>query len=269
MIESMMTRHSVRSFSNESLRQKRERIDQICRESIKGPLGHSIELLQVSPQELEKQGIGQLATFGVISGAANYLFSIIPDTRAGLVNYGYALEKTSIILWKEGIGSCWLGGMFKKQKLEALYLMKGQRAIPAVLAIGFPHDEKSLVERIMKLATRPVNRKPLSEIVFDRVFHQPLQIKPSSKWETVFTCVQRAPSARNGQPWRIVKEYNQYHFYLRTREETELNQIDMGIAICHFDLARLELGIEGSWHVRRPLEDPEHRYFITFVREKE
>lgn len=269
MIEAMMTRHSVRSFSNESLQKKHDLINQICRESIKGPLGHSIELLQVSPQELKKRGIGQLANFGVISGSANYLFGIIPDTRAGLVNYGYALEKASIALWKEGIGSCWLGGMFKKQKLEALYLMKGQRVIPAVLAIGIPHEEKSLVERIVKIATRPADRKPLTELIFDRDFLQPLIIKQGSKWEAVFACVQRAPSARNAQPWRIVKEYNQYHFYLKTKDETEMNRIGMGIAICHFDLARLELGIEGSWHVRRPLEDPEHRYFITFVREKE
>lgn len=269
MIQAMMTRQSNRSFTRDSLFRYRELIDQVLREARMGPLGHPIDLLRVTPLELKDKGIPKLAAFGVISGTAEYLFGIIPDTRAGHVNYGYALEKAALILWKEGIGSCWLGGTFKKQKLESLYLMKGNRAIPAVLAIGIPHEEKSVTERVMKFATRPVNRKPLSEIIFDQGFEQPLAIVPGSKWETIFTCVQRAPSARNSQPWRIVREYNQYHFYLKTREETTLNRINMGIAICHFDLARKELGVEGSWRVIRPLEDPAHRYFISFVRERE
>ncbi len=269
MIEAMMTRHSVRSFSNESLYQKRELIDQIRQESIKGPLGHPIELLRVSPLDLKKQGIGNLATFGVITGSADYLFGIISDSRAGHVNYGYSLEKVAITLCKNGIGTCWLGGTFKKLRLESLYLMKGKRSIPAVLAIGLPTASESVIGKVVKLATRPADHKPLSELVFDRDFQHSLVLKPGSRWETIFTCVQRAPSARNAKPWRILKEYNQYHFYLETREETDLNRIDMGIAICHFDLARMELGIEGRWRVRHSLEDPEHRYFITFVREKE
>lgn len=269
MIQAMMTRQSNRSFTRDSLMRHRDRIDQVLRDSRMGPLGHPIDLLRVTPLELKAKGIGQLATFGVISGTAEYLFGIIPDTRAGHVNYGYALEKAALNLWKEGIGSCWLGGTFKKQKLEALYLMKGNRTIPAVLAIGIPKEEKSVMERMVKLATQPINRKPLSEFVFDQGFEQSLVLKPGSKWETIFTCVQRAPSARNSQPWRVVREYNQYHFYLQAREETTLNRINMGIAICHFDLARMELGVEGSWRVIRPLEDPAHRYFISFVREKE
>jgi nitroreductase len=269
MIQAMLTRQSSRSFTRDSLKQKWEMIDQILHDSKMGPLGHPIDLLRVSPLELKKQGIGQLASFGVISGTAEYLFGIIPNTRAGLVNYGYAMEKVAISLWKEGIGSCWLGGSFKKNKLEALYLMKETRSIPAVLAIGIPHKDQSMMERVVKLKTRPVNRKPLSDLFFDRGFHQALEIKPNSKWETIFTCVQRAPSARNAQPWRIIREHNAYHFYLKTREETALNRIDMGIAICHFDLARIELEVEGNWRVIRPLENPNYKYFISFVKEKE
>lgn len=269
MIQAMLTKHSNRSFTRDSLKPKWEMIDQSLRDSKVGPLGHPIDLLRISPSELKKHRICQLASFGVISGTAEYLFGIIPNTRAGLVNYGYAMEKVAIALWKGNVGSCWLGGSFKKHKLEALYLMKETRTIPAVLAIGVPKKEQSMVERVVKLTTRPVNRKPLSDLVFDRGFQQALTIKPGSKWETVFTCVQRAPSARNAQPWRIVREYNSYHFYLQAREETALNRIDMGIAICHFDLARIELGIEGRWRVVRPLENPKHKYFISFVREKE
>jgi nitroreductase len=269
MIQTMMTRQSNRSFTNASLAERREVIDQILRDSKMGPLGHPINLLRLSPEDLKKEGIGSLASFGIIKGTADYLFAIVPTTRAGQVNYGYAMEKAALALWKEGIGSCWLGGTFKRQKLESLYMMKATRSIPAILAIGMPEEEPSLVERVVKLTTRPINRKPLSDLVFDRDFHQSLVIKPDSKWEAIFTCVQRAPSARNAQPWRIVREYNTYHFYLRTREETTLNRIDMGVAICHFDLARMELGVEGSWRVIRPVEDPDHKYFISFVKEKE
>jgi len=269
MIQTMLTRQSSRLFTRDSLKQKWEMIDQVLRDSKMGPLGHPIDLIRLSPLELKKQGIGQLATFGVISGTAESLFGIIPNTRAGLVNYGYAMEKAAIVLRREGIGSCWLGGTFKKRKLEALYLMKETRCIPAVLAIGIPHKDQSMVERIVKLTTCSVKRKPLSDLIFDKGFQRSLPIKPGTKWETIFTCVQRAPSARNTQPCRIVREQNAYHFYLKTRAETALNRIDMGIVICHFDLARMELGIEGKWRVIRPVENPNYKYFISFVKEKE
>ena len=47
----------------------------------------------------------------------------------------------------------------------------------------------------------------------------------------------------------------------------ELNTIDIGIAVCHFDLSAKELGIQGEWKI----VDPHHitpknlKYVISWI----
>jgi hypothetical protein len=54
--------------------------------------------------------------------------------------------------------------------------------------------------------------------------------------------------------WRVVKTSNSYDFYLERNKiaksnhaEDNLHEIDMGIAMCHFELAARELGLKGSF----------------------
>ena len=58
--------------------------------------------------------------------------------------------------------------------------------------------------------------------------------------------VRLAPSAVNKQPWRAVAYDNAVHFYLKRskgfnhNEKLDMQMIDMGIALCHFDLTAKE-----------------------------
>jgi hypothetical protein len=74
-----------------------------------------------------------------------------------------------------------------------------------------------------------------------------------------------APSAHNYQPWRVVLQDSSYHFYLkRTRgygpgnltfillDVVDLQRMEIGIAMCHFELAARELGLAGKWHAGDP-----------------
>jgi len=75
--------------------------------------------------------------------------------------------------------------------------------------------------------------------------------------------VRLAPSATNFQPWRIIKasEPDMFHFYLRRAPglkqlfsmKSDLQRIDIGIAMCHFELAADEEGLRGKWTVNNPL----------------
>ena len=79
--------------------------------------------------------------------------------------------------------------------------------------------------------------------------------------------VRWAPSAANMQPWRIVKDKNQYHFYLEhTRSYTstvewDVQKIDLGIALCHF------LSVcEGNFLIDEPeIEKGEYTEYIATV----
>jgi hypothetical protein len=66
------------------------------------------------------------------------------------------------------------------------------------------------------------------------------------------------PSASNKQPWRIFRdrEKNRFHVFLQRTPgyvgnfgDISLQNVDMGIAMCHFELSARELGLEGHWQV--------------------
>jgi len=70
--------------------------------------------------------------------------------------------------------------------------------------------------------------------------------------------VRRAPSASNRQPWRIVRDGNNFHFYICRNKgygklfNYDIQKLDVGIAMCHFDLTALESGIQGKWTEMNP-----------------
>jgi nitroreductase len=92
--------------------------------------------------------------------------------------------------------------------------------------------------------------------------------------------VRWSPSASNKQPWRIVRVGDDWHFYLqRTRgygkgsllfaalRLADLQRVDMGIAMCHFELAARELGLAGRWVIDQPrieLQGPQTEYTATW-----
>src|SRR5512137_726052 len=78
------------------------------------------------------------------------------------------------------------------------------------------------------------------------------------------------PSASNKQPWRIVREGDRWHFYLQRTPRyaavgigkliriADIQRIDLGIAMCHFELTAAELGLAGQWQIGDPgLEMPD------------
>jgi hypothetical protein len=65
-----------------------------------------------------------------------------------------------------------------------------------------------------------------------------------------------SPSASNLQLWRIIKEKDKdifYFFIQRSRYsksslgKLDLQFVDMGIALCHFDISNSELNQSGKW----------------------
>ena len=92
--------------------------------------------------------------------------------------------------------------------------------------------------------------------------------------------VRKAPSASNKQPWRIIKDQNTWHFYLmrtpgyldnrylKIMKIEDLQRVDMGIAMCHFELTTRELGLPGDWTILKSRVDqpgPVGEYLVSWV----
>ena len=84
----------------------------------------------------------------------------------------------------------------------------------------------------------------------------PLSPEAAGRYREALECVRLAPSASNGQPWRVVADAAKasFHFGLvrkklidRSISTVSLQEVDLGIALSHFDLACRELGLLGSF----------------------
>jgi len=105
---------------------------------------------------------------------------------------------------------------------------------------------------------------------FDGSFSRPLSAIAAGKFAQVLDMVRLAPSASNRQPWRIVRDGNAFHFFLQRTpnysgftKSADLQRVDMGIAMCHFELAARESDYTGKWIDSEPnLDLPELTEYI-------
>jgi hypothetical protein len=127
--------------------------------------------------------------------------------------------------------------------------------------VGYEGGSKSLFARFAGRTTG--NRKPWGELFFNGDFGTALS--DNDEFVEVLEAVRRAPSAINVQPWRILKDVDGvFHFY--SAGKTDMNRIDMGIALCHFEIASKEKGFTGTYQVREKGSEGEFKYLVSWVR---
>jgi hypothetical protein len=133
--------------------------------------------------------------------------------------------------------------------------------------------------RIRKSANSD-QRLPWEELFFDISSENPLSRQNAGAYDEPLEMVRLGPSASNKQPWRIIKDGKFWHFYLSrtpgygdnpylTRLKiADLQRVDMGIAMSHFELTAKEKGLNGSWEITDPKIIPpigEMEYLVSWV----
>ena len=194
-----------------------------------------------------------------------------------LEELGYEMESLVLYATSMGLGTCWLGGTFKKgQFAKAMEVGEGE-VLPIVLPIGYAKEKKSFIDKTMRYISKCDKRKQWNEIFYFRDFSCPLtQHSTLDGFKDMFENVRLAPSAVNKQPWRIVKGGNEFYFYInedkdeKKEEACDIKRIDIGIAMCHFELTCKENGIRGGFKVNNPnIRDMpnNYKYIATWVKE--
>jgi len=122
---------------------------------------------------------------------------------------------------------------------------------------------------LLRRVTKAESRLPWETLFFDQKFGAPLLRESAGRFAKMLDLIRLAPSGSNKQPWRIVKDGETWHFYLERTPGygkglatrllgskgaafPDIQRIDLGIAICHFDLASREMGVTGTWVVEEP-----------------
>ncbi len=215
----------------------------------------------------------KLGTYGVINGAKTFICGVTEKVDRYEENIGYAFEKIILYATSLDLGTCWLGGTFNRSNFAKAAGLKENEIIPVVTPVGYAKEKRSFLDSVFVKSAGSDNRKDWSELFFDEDFGKPLKRDAEDRFTEVFDMVRIAPSARNKQPWRIVKNGGMFHFYLSRAlgyKETvgyDIQRLDIGIAMCHFEIIIQELGLTGKWIDQAPeiTLEKNTEYIISYV----
>jgi nitroreductase len=223
-----------------------------------GPFGAPLRFSIIASAEGDSEELRGLGTYGFIRNPAGFIAGTAGEGKHNLEDFGFAMELLVLYATELGLGTCWLGGSFTRSRFSRKINLGEGEILPAVVSMGYPAEE-SRNHTIRRLAGSD-RRHPWEMLFFDYPSGLPLSKEKAGIYTTPMEMVRLAPSASNNQPWRIMKENDSFHFYLnrnkgmkpgsplnRLMRMADLQRVDMGIAMCHFELALHMKGISGRW----------------------
>lgn len=222
-----------------------------------GPFGNRCRPALVAPTAADGAALKGLGTYGFIKGAAGFLLGAVRPGPHDLEDYGYLLERAVLEATDLELGTCWLGGTFSKSSFARRISAERQEVVPAVISLGYP-AESSRNGRLRRQVGSE-RRLAVDELFFEEKRGVPFDVSADPLWAAILEAVRWAPSASNKQPWRLIHAGGDWHFYLqRTKgygkgpltslvKMADLQRVDMGIAMCHLELAAREAGLTGRW----------------------
>ena len=145
------------------------------------------------------------------------------EADGALENVGFLYQQLDLYLQSLGLGSCWLGmGRLNPKDNESL---KPRDGMSFVMMIAFGHAKGE----VLRSGPTEFKRKVL-EAISDQ---------PDERLEPA----RLAPSSVNSQPWYFVHGGDALHAYcalsglIKKTRPSDMNLIDMGIALAHLYLA--------------------------------
>jgi len=194
----------------------------------------------------------------LFGSAPHFIIATSEERPLFMLNMGFRMEQMILFATQQGLGTCWIGGLFSEERIRPLLGLGGSERVIALTPIGYPdtsrygrftHDAGELG------AMNFGRRKPLAEMAFGPEWGSPLDTEDSQLLEALESA-RLAPSWANTQPWRflagrreVIAVADTKGRYGNVRRGKHYYRLDVGIAMSHFYLAAREMGWKGTWHV--------------------
>ena len=244
-----------------------------------GMFGTPMRFELIATEEQDPKALRGLGTYGFIQGASGFVVGALGAGQHNLEEYGYRMEQLVLAATDLGLGTCWLGGTFTKSVFARRVDLQKDESMPAILAIGLIADEAEARQGAIRQRVSGHRRIPWQELFFDRLWGTALTPEAAGEYATVLEMVRLGPSASNKQPWRIVRTDGFFHFLIqRTKgyrnlmtrlvKIDDMQRLDIGIAMCHFELTSRELGLQGKWGIVEhglDLADNQIEYIVSWI----
>ncbi|MFX1273757.1 MAG: nitroreductase family protein [Promethearchaeota archaeon] len=260
IIEIIKERTSRRTYVPKLLDEDlREHIRDILKvEEVKSPyseMAGKCRFKLIAVPEFDPNERKKLGTYGLIKGAQEFIVGAVEKSDYMKEHFGYLMEYIVLAATDLGLGTCWLGGFFNRSLFSEKFGIMANEFIPAISPIGYP-EKRRIREVLIRQAVNANHRHPWDRLFYEGDFSKPMSSEIDDNYNTMLKMVQLGPSAGNNQPWRIIKapDKNEFHFFtIKTKGVYKRFQpLDIGIAICHWDLTSQELGVKGKWEINHP-----------------
>ena len=253
-------RFSCRNYLNQPIEeQTRRKLAEYAGSLQAGPFGARMRFELVAAREQDQKALKDLGTYGFIKGATGFIIGVIQDDEKNLEDFGYLMESIILFATDYGLGTCWLGGTFTKSSFSERVSPHPGELIPAVSAVGYCAKKPRRLGTFIRNRAGADSRLSWEKLFFDSRYGMPLSRQEAGDYAIALEMARWGPSASNKQPWRVIKDGDMWHFYLRRepgyRERrlvrlftvADMQRIDMGIAMCHFELMARDQGLDGHW----------------------
>jgi nitroreductase len=262
-------RFSCRTYAARPIAaETQERLRDLMASLDAGPFGTPLRFELVAASEEDRAALKGLGTYGFIRGASGFIVGAVGHGAKDLEDYGYTMESLILAATDLDLGTCWLGGTFTRSRFARRIQVSSDEQVPAVAAVGYVTDPGQARMGLLRRVINASSRLPWERLFFDERFGAPLTRESAGRFARVLDLVRLAPSGSNKQPWRVVKDRETWHFYLERTAGygglatkllgrkgaafPDIQRMDLGIAICHFDLASREMSMSGTWVVDAP-----------------
>lgn len=264
--EIIKQRISVRTYAKSLIDPEKEALlKELLTSHTRGPLQSTMRFQLITAGPGDTEALKKLGTYGTIKNPAGFIVGAMEDSAGQKVeDFGYVMEAIILLATDHNLGTCWLGGTLKKSSFATAIGVTEHETVPAVTSIGHIPEKLALKDRFIRNRIKADKRIPWENLFFANDFATPLSQEHAEAYTIPLEMVRLGPSASNKQPWRIVKEpdSNTFHFYLQRNKSytrqlkwmktADLQRMDIGIAMCHFELTAKEQGLPGKWEAADP-----------------
>ena len=263
--EIIRQRYSVRIYQDKLIAAETQAALQNRLEAIQsGPLGTPVRFKLAAALAGDSQALRGLGTYGLIRNPNGFIIGAARAGEHALEDYGFTMERAILEATALGLGTCWLGGNFTQSSFGKRIEKRTDEIVPAVSVVGY----SSIISRSRDIWRKSANadqRLPWELLFFEGGFDQPLKREAAGDYAEALEMLRLAPSASNKQPWRVIREGRRWRFYCQRTPRygkgslvftllqlADLQRLDIGIAMCHFELTAREAGLRGAWECDDP-----------------
>jgi nitroreductase len=237
LYETIFKRKSIRKYDSAPL-------DQGTLDTVRSEIASLKPMVPGIRTEIRMLGTDDVK--GMFKADAPHYLAIYSEQKEGFAaNAGFILQQLDLFFSASGIGCCWQGGPKPTKKVEPIAGLE----FVIILAFGRP------AETLNRKSVAEFKRRNLSEI------------SDIKGLEDLLEPVRLAPSGVNNQSWYYRGDASRVDaYYAKSMITDQMNQINVGIGMCHLWLSAVHHKKEIALSIENPGEDrtPKgYRYVVS------